>query len=102
MLPGTPFCILANGLFNVSRIQQFQNYLQGAPLQRNWFVYLFFWSNTAPGTLSATQTWKLFLTNTPRLDEAFGLERFSASTPEKLSNLGAFKVPEMIRSGDLS
>lgn len=61
-----------------------------------------FWSNKAPWTLSATQTWKLFLTKTPRLDEAFGLERFSASTPEKLSNLGAFKVPEMIRSGDLS
>ena len=47
MLPGVPFCILANGFFNVSRIQQFQNYLQGVPLQRNWF-YLFFWSNTAP------------------------------------------------------
>lgn len=88
MLPGVPFCILANGFLKCIQNPTIPELLTG-PLQRNWATQLL--------VLSATQTWKLFLTKTPRLDEAFGLERFSASTPEKLSNLGAFKVPEMIR-----
>ena len=99
--PGSPILHSGKWFFQCIQNPTIPELLTGGTFAKE-LGYLFFWSNKAPWTLSATQTWKLFLTKTPRLDEAFGLERFSASTPEKLSNLGAFKVPEMIRSGDLS